>query len=312
MTFDEKVAAQSGRIFSHSFDSLPDEVEFSGGQFTAPTGLFLNSGQTNPVKPILDTSTKASGKNSLKFTIPSESSAGASWQWFYKWSPQFGEGETFYAQYMQRFDEFFFTHTFNGGGGWKQSILGTGGQEATSCSSLEVVVQNTNQRGFPQMYNSCGTFSPLQVGPINGSDFDLQPGMDGTSSDPGDYCSYQSSGSGFPQCFKYRADQWATITQQLTLGTISGGVFQNSNVKLWWSWQGEAAVKVFDVDWDLVASGSEEYGTIWLLPYHTGKDETEVHNETYTWYANVIVATSPIPLTTDDPGGVVRKALLRR
>ena len=119
--------------------------------------------------PVLDTTVKASGNSSLKFTIPSNSGANSSGSYWANFSTdlttQFGENSDFYIQWRQRFSPEFLNTFFQGGGGWKQAIIGTGDNPgctpskltncSTSCSDLEVVTQNTNQRGFPQMYNSC-------------------------------------------------------------------------------------------------------------------------------------------------------------
>src|SRR3989338_3889437 len=121
--------------------------------------------------PTLDTSIKASGASAIKMTIPSNSPADTSGAYFTNFSTdiltQFGANSDFYIQYRQRFSPEFLNTFYQGGGGWKQSIIGTGdktgctpstsagGQCYSSCSTLETVVQNSYQEGFAQMYNSC-------------------------------------------------------------------------------------------------------------------------------------------------------------
>src|SRR4029078_9085336 len=101
----------------------------------------------------------------------------------------FGENSDFYIQWRQRFSPEFISAVYAGGGGWKQSIIGTGdkagctssstSQCSTSCSALELVTQNMNNRMFAQLYNSCtgstshGAYYPLDS-PYNGSDFKFQ------------------------------------------------------------------------------------------------------------------------------------------
>src|SRR5262245_31480743 len=57
--------------------------------------------------PTLDTVVKASGNSSLKFTIPSNSPANTSGEYWANFSPdlttQFGENSDFYVQWRQRF-----------------------------------------------------------------------------------------------------------------------------------------------------------------------------------------------------------------
>ncbi len=137
-----------------SFDAAADIA----GTYGNNSGIL--SGDTTPV---LDTSVKASGNSSLKFTIPSNSGSDTSGSYFTNFSNdlsvQFGANEEFYIQWRQRFSPEFLNTFYQGGGGWKQVIIGTGdkpgGTLYASCTALETVVQNTYQRGFPQMYNSC-------------------------------------------------------------------------------------------------------------------------------------------------------------
>jgi hypothetical protein len=83
-------------------------------------------------------------------------------------SVQFGYMEEFFIQWRQRFfPELLDTH-FEGELGWKQLVLRESDRTSfvsPSCTQLEVVVSNSNQYGFPQMYHSCrgkdGQFEPL-------------------------------------------------------------------------------------------------------------------------------------------------------
>ena len=105
---------------------------------------------------------RASGNGSLRFEIPSGSGANTSGSFWLNFSDslkiQFGEKSEFYVQWVQRFSQEFLGTTYRNGEGWKQAIIGTGdqpGKHYSSCTDLEVVVQNTYQRGFAQLYNSC-------------------------------------------------------------------------------------------------------------------------------------------------------------
>jgi len=122
-----------------------------------------------------DSTTKASGEGAMRFEIVSGSGANSgNWRINFSDDPypvKLGVGDDFYIQWRQRFSASFLDTVFDGGNGWKQSIVGEGdragiklGQvgEATSCTRLEVVVQNTRQRHFPQMYHSCGDYFPFQ------------------------------------------------------------------------------------------------------------------------------------------------------
>ena len=328
MNFAQKVEAWTNLNVlkrSHVMDSS-DTVE---RQFGDDIGYLMNSGQTNPTPPVLDTS---ESEPSLKFTIPSQSSSGASGQWTMRFAPdnsvQFDEGETFGFMWDQKFDRVFIEYPYLNGAGWKQVIIGEADGAtcsssntstcASSCTDLEIVVQNTFLREFPQIYNSCGVFQPFEIGPIYGSDFDRQPHQ-GNPPPAGSYCfnGAQSACIKYSDGFANPGDQvtrWSTWGLQVSLGAKSGGYFQNSNVKLWMSWKGDPENLIFDYTTNLVASGSgtQKYGRAWLLPYHSGKDFNEVHAVSYTWYRNVAVisgAFDPAFLTTDESVGGRRAGL---
>ena len=151
----------AGVLRCFGFDSNADLGTTGSNAVGANFGNFNNSGACNSAAtvlcPVIDSTVTASGGGSLKFTIPSQSGSGGSGQWFTNFSndlsTQFGENSEFYIQWRQRFSPEFLSTNYQGGGGWKQQIIGTGdkpGSIASSCSSLETVTQNTNQRGFPQ------------------------------------------------------------------------------------------------------------------------------------------------------------------
>ena len=162
------------------------------------------------------------------------------------------------------------------------------------------------------MYNNCGTFLPFQIGGIDGgSDVDMQPHQGTGPLGAGTYCSYQSRPT-FPSgCYKYSdglasggdsTTRWGTFTYQVTLGSISGGFFVNSNVKAWVHWMGDTspATKFIDYTTNLRANGTDKYGRLWLLTYQTSKDPTEITQNADMWYANVIISDQPIPKETAD------------
>jgi hypothetical protein len=91
-------------------------------------------------------------------------------------------------RWRQRFSKEFLDTFYEGGGGWKQAIIGEGdrlGKTAYTCTELEIVVQNTYQRGAAQMYQSCG-------------------GKDGR------YEPLEEQG----RWGQYKADQWMTFTER--------------------------------------------------------------------------------------------------
>jgi len=300
------------------FDQAPDIADTLWG---ANTGIDIYGDSV----PVLDATVKASGNSSIKFTIPSNSranSSGAYWANFSAdLSTQFGENSDFYIQWRQRFSPEFLTTIYQDGGGWKQAIIGTGDKQGctpstsaqgncyASCTALEVVTQNTYQRGFAQMYNSCtgstshAAYSGFEE-PFGTYDFKLQ------NARPSPYCLYSQVGSGtqFPpsgNCFGYFPNEWMTFQVRIKTGPRVGDEFTNSYVELWIAREGQPSEQAFNWGpYNLSAGSSGEnqlFGKVWLLPYNTGKSSSQSNPIAYTWYDELIISRTKIP----DPGGSV-------
>lgn len=286
-----------GVIKCVGFDSVSDIV----GTFGDNSGILRGSAGA----PVLDTIVKASGNSSLKFTIPANSVGGDAGSYFANFSndllAQFESGQEFYVQWRQRFSPEF----IKPGAGWKQAIIGTGDQPGhlhSSCTDLEVVLQNSYQRGFAQMYNSCngstshGAYDPFQQ-PFGNSDFKLQ------NARPSPYCLY-SQGQATPvrfyppkgNCFGYFANEWMTFLVHIKLGARVKDEFTNSLVQLWIARERQPSELVINWGPYNLSAGSPtenlKYGKIWLLPY---SGSSVFANTSYTWYDELIISTRPVP-----------------
>lgn len=285
------------------FDSLAD---ISGG------GNFGVAPNQSGVKPAIDTAVKASGSGSLMFTIPSNSGADSSGIYWTNFSPdlltQFGENSEFYVQWRQRFSPEFITTPYQDSGGWKQIIVGSGDQPGkiySSCSDLETVVQNSLLRGFPQMYNSCsgsashGPFAPFEqpfVSAASSSDFKLQNARGAP------FCLYSASkvGTQFPptgNCFGYFPNEWMTFQVGIKTGPRVGNEWKGSVVSLWIAREGRPSELAFEYPIALSAGDpalDQRFGKVWLLPYQTRKNSSQVHPAAFTWYDELIVSRTRI------------------
>jgi hypothetical protein len=271
-----------------------------------------NSGiMSGATKPALDSAVKASGGASLKFTIPAKAGADTSGSYFTNFSKdlsaQFGENSEFYVQWRQRFSPEFLSADYQGGGGWKQAIIGTGDQPQhpyASCTDLEVVVVDSYQRGFPRMYNSCsgsnshGPYDPFEEH-FRAYDFKLQ------NARPSPFCLYSQGQTNphsyFPKkgnCFGYFANEWMTFQVHIKMGPRTKNEFSNSQVQLWMAREGQPSQLV--IDWGPYALSAGEptenqrYGKVWLLPYNTNKDSSVVYPVAYTWYDELIISRQRI------------------
>ena len=300
--------AQPGVIKCVGFDAASD----ISGTYGSNSGILPGD-----ATPALDTGVRASGASSLKFTIPSNSGANSSGSYFTNFSSdlltQFGADTEFYIQWRQRFSPEFLNTFYQGGGGWKQAIIGTGdkpgctsGNSASSlcyssCTALETVVQNTNQRRYAQMYNSCsgsashGAFAGFEE-PFAGSDFKLQ------NARPSPFCLYSSTGAGtqFPptgNCFGYFPNEWMTFQVKIKTGPRVGDEWRNSVVSLWIARENQQSELVINFPWNLTAGSAGEdqkFGKVWLLPYNTGKSSAQSHQPAFTWYDELIISRTQI------------------
>ncbi len=276
--------------------------------------------------PVLDSTVKASGNSSIKFTIPSNSGANSSGSYFTNFSDtlttQFGGNSEFYIQWRQRFSPEFLSTTYQGGGGWKHSIIGTGDKPGctasqsasglcySSCTALETVTQNTFHRGFAQMYNSCtgsashGPYNAFEQG-FGGSDFKLQ------NARPSPYCLYSQKPNNFlppsGNCLGYFPNEWMTFQVHIKTGPRVNNEFTNSFVQLWIARENQPSELV--INWGPYnlsagsASENQQYGKVWLLPYNTGKSSAQSHPTAYTWYDELIISTSKIADPVSGGGG---------
>lgn len=303
--------AQPGVVKCVGFDEVAEFSTGSGGlngAYGFNAGIMPPSGTSDYTRAVRDTSVKASGNSSLKFTIPSNSGSDSSGAYFTNFSSdlsvQFDSNQEFYVQWRQRFSPEFITTQYAGGGGFKQIIVGTGDQPGTtysSCTSLELPLFNYGQNGFPVMYNSCSGSS--SHGPYDGFyeslppyDFKLQ------NARPAPGCLYsQKNTSYFPStgnCFGYFPNEWMTFQMRVKLGTRVGDEFKGSYITLWMAREGKPSELVIQWGPYNLTAGSladnQRYGKVWLLPYNTGKSAATSYPTAYTWYDELIISKNKI------------------
>jgi chitodextrinase len=306
-----------GVVRCFSFDTDTDFNKGSGGTqgaYGQNFGIMPPYGTSDFTKATRDTTVAADGASSLKFTIPSNSGSDSSGAWFGNFSSdlsvQFGENSEFYWQWRQRFSPEFLNTFFQPGDGWKHGNVTTGDQPTrvySSCEALGVTMQNILQRGFLQMYHSCtgstshGAYDAFQKN-IAG-DWHLQPGR------PSPYCLYSQQFTNpvsyFPpkgNCFGYFANEWMTFQMRVKTGPRVNDEFTNSFIQLWVAREGQPSELVIDWGPYKLSAGApsenQKYGKIWLTPYNTNKNPSQVHPTAYTWYDSLIISRQRIP----DPG----------
>ncbi len=304
--------------------------------------------------PVIDTTVKASGAGSLKFTIPSLSGSSGSGSYFTNYSTdlsvRYGANTTHYVQWRQRFSPEYLNTAYHqiGGGpgtGWKLMGVTTGDSPPCSssngtnchsaCEAADVVVQNTNLRKIVAAYHSCTgsssePFAYAAFEETTATDILLQ---NARTVPPGcGYAKVVTAGTPFPpdtNCVGFFANEWMTFKMKVTLGPRGGfGVpgaapndeFVHSNVKVWVARENQASELI--IDWNgytcpsssclgngghgtaggpnlaVISAGDisedQQIGKVYLLPYHTAKDPTQVTPVGYTWYDELIVSDNDI------------------
>jgi hypothetical protein len=288
----------------------------------------------SPSTPTLDRDVKISGSGSLKFTVPSKSGAAAAGYCQINFTPdnavQFGEGETFFVQFRLRLScDLLFVdcdpksstykqkrrvyRATSGTTAFKVSIVNAGDHPdlpnpVGSCTWQHLVLVDGG-KGIISGYHSCGWYDghrfPLGLHRKSGRTFqDMQPirrekdgpvrGCYNLESGTG-----QSMGSAWHECVLWPADEWLTVTQQVTIGRWADKLrdpARSSNVRVWVAREGQKPDLVIDYDRNLRRPEKPfmKYGKIWLLPYMTNKDRSEEHPEAYMWFDELIVSRGPI------------------
>jgi hypothetical protein len=95
-------------------------------------------------------------------------------------------------------------------------------------------------------------------------------------------------------CLGYFPNEWMTFQLHVKTGPRVADEFVGSFVEMWIAREGKPSEKAFDWGPFSLSAGpvaeDQRFGKIWLLPYHTGKDPTQVHPVGYTWYDELIVS----------------------
>lgn len=246
------------------------------------SGTTIYPADDGQIHAIRDTSTKASGNSALRFEIPSNSTSNTSGYFKALFGQDFGPGQTFYAQWRQRFSPEMLSTKFTSSNGFKQHIFwhGSGG----SCTDVQLVTQNIEQTGFPRMYTACGATGLYER--MADGDYLLEQG---------DYtCTNRQDQPGENNCAFYKSNQWITYYYQVTVGNWGQA---NTVVNAWMAYEGQPMkqwIKFPNLRIDNDAPSTKKFRQVDLLPYQTGKSGAQSHPTAYIWYDELIISTQPI------------------
>jgi hypothetical protein len=288
-----------------------------------------------PETPAFDRDIKASGSGSVRFAVTPRSSASSAGYCQINFTPdnsvQFGEGESFFVQFRVRFscdllytdcdprsprfkkDRRAFRSKHGTATTFKVSIINGGDdarldQPVNACTYQQLVLIGAPD-GSIQGFHSCGWYDGhtfrLRPNRATGKTMvDRQP-IRKTEADPVRGCYNVDPGTGLPlaaawhECLLWEADEWMTVTQQVTIGRWADKLkepVRTSNVRVWVARQGQAPHLVIDYDRHLRRPEQPfmRYGKVWLVPHLTSKDPTEDHPVGHMWFDELIVSRAPI------------------
>jgi hypothetical protein len=89
-----------------------------------------------------------------------------------------------------------------------------------------------------------------------------------------------------------------TFQIKIKTGPRVNDEFASSFVELWIAREGQPSQMVINWGPYYLSAGSpaedQKYGKVWLLPYQTAKDPTQVHPTAFTWYDELIISRNRI------------------
>ncbi len=196
----------------------------------------------------------------------------------------FGEGSTFYVQFRQRFSKEMLKNKWKDTS-WKQVIFHN---TAATCADVELTTGQYYHDGFPIMYTDCG-----------GRLIATNSGVPPYKLEQGDYnCWYSQYNA--KDCFFYPADEWVTFYYEISIGHWEK---PDSSIQAWVALDGQPYKQWIKMPGFVLKNENpgQDYDSVTLLTYMTGKNMLDSQPLAYTWYEDLIVSTQPIASPTASP-----------
>lgn len=290
---------------------------------TADTVPYFQDSNSNPADGVLDLTSAPPGSGSsgsAMLNIPANVNyADISHNWNKGWPQGFGQNSHFYVQYRYKMDTNFanFDWHANTGAGHKFSIFHYTGK---TCGGVEITTQDQNQRGYPQMYSSCGS-NNFNVD-LGNNDFLYEQGnpVDGVTNTNTPYNCHRNFAT-IQECASVEdgnfagwvahPGEWLTFYYDIQIGTWQGN---NSHVNGYFGYQGQPLIQFVNYNTAIDCNNSPPasncltdpavFNHYDFLAYVTswsgGVGNTPQMN---VWYGGAIVSTQPIPDPAVPSGG---------
>lgn len=279
--FQQRCAAP-GVLVCEGFD---DPARFRPAYYPA-SGLYPSG--AGLFKGTIDSSITASGRGALRFEIDPYTSANSAGFWRQAFGKAFGPHSTFYVQFRFRISPEMLTQDWGDSSGntsWKVAIFHN---FPKTCGSVELTTQENYLYGLPIMYTECGGRGMFTNG---GKPPYLK--QQGDTPTTGYNCAFGTDYKKDPKCFRFEPNTWMTFYYQISIGDWGK---PNSTIQAWVALPGQPFKQwvnmpnfVLDVD-----TPGNDYDSVDLLNYMTGKDPKANHATAYTWYDELIVSSKPI------------------
>jgi len=212
---------------------------------------------------------------------------------------------------------------------------------ANACSEAQIVVVNSWARRYPSAYIECGRYEGFDLKLPSRAITHQNQRVDGRGRHT---CTHHGGEPVTEGCLGYHPDEWMTFMVHVKMGpegdaksSASGRVQRglvDSTYELYVARDGEPLQLAHRQEGLVIPRGQHwdatrgkdpdavddpgyrggwnardghpraEFGKVWLLPYHTDKDKSEVHEKASTWYDELIISTQPIAA----PGGAAGEA----
>lgn len=256
----------------------------------------------------VDTDIKHSGEGSLRFVIPSARLVGEGNDdvggFGLNFTPDsrneppdgpytiaINTGESVYVSWAQRVDAQMLDTTY-GSYGWNAATIGPGDREGVGAPYFSAMALSAGVGPSYQLPQLWGTLYDVGAQSCRSTDVTSVDTMDRLLLQNAVGCSYDLSDEG---CFFYVPDTW----QRFELGLhFAGFEAALSRVELWAAREGEAPVKLIDLEVRICEPPPEDapfnanYGKVWLSPRMDYR--AAVARDGFVWYDDLVISRAPV------------------
>jgi hypothetical protein len=250
-----------------------------------------------------DTAIKAEGASSARFdrVAPGNWTRAGGWYQI-DMGGRFGEGDTFYVQWQERFNDAYLSQSPNW---WNQ--LGSQPKFATmwsdngsSCQDTEISFGYFYASGITAGYTHCGLYGIYTTldrsASTQSTPLLVQQGTndtDGYNCSYADYAAYNHGWNNGSRCHFLTPNHWITFYLKVHIGTWN---VANSEISMWISEDGGPYQRIINSQHQVLEMDNvgEKFANIYLMQYVTNPGSVANLPTLSNWIDSVIISTQPI------------------